>query len=196
MAGVLARTLFLIGLLFPLMGSAEELYRYYNEKGLPVLDRQGVPPQFIDKGYEVLNEQGRVIKVIPPAPSEAERKRLVEEKARASSDAQLLRLYSTQEDIDRALERKMLEIDSMISIANSNKLSARNQEVALQGQAAELERSGRKPSPELIAKMDNLKLEQAQTDKDIARFEQLRQQAQSSFAADRARLGELLKRLQ
>ena len=64
MAVVLARITLLIGLLLPLISGAAEVYRYTNEKGLPVLDRQGVPPQFIGKGYEVLNEQGRVIKVI------------------------------------------------------------------------------------------------------------------------------------
>ena len=107
MLGVLARVAFLIGLLLPQLASAADIYRYLNDKNLPVLDRQGVPPQFIEKGYQVLNEQGMVVKVVPPAPSAAERKRMVEEKARASSDAQLMRLYSTQEDIDRALENEV-----------------------------------------------------------------------------------------
>ncbi len=194
MAVVLARITLLIGLLLPLISGAAEVYRYTNEKGLPVLDRQGVPPQFIGKGYEVLNEQGRVIKVIPPAPSEAERKRLAEEKARASSDAQLMRLYSTQEDIDRALERKLAEIDGLIGVATGNKQSLRTQQVNLQSQAAELERSGREVPAHLVAQIDNLKLEQAQLDKDIIRYQGVRAEAEAAFAADRKRLGELLKR--
>ncbi|SDU38575.1 hypothetical protein SAMN05216296_3464 [Pseudomonas pohangensis] len=196
MAGALARITLLMGLLFPLLGNAAEIYRYLNDKNLPVLDRQGVPPQFIYKGYEVLNDQGRVIKVVPPAPSEAERKRLAEDKARASSDAQLMRLYSTQEDIDRALKRKLDEIDGLIAIARGNKQSLHSQQVGLQGQAAELERSGREVPADIIVKIDNLKLEQAQLDKDIERYEAVGKEAEASFAADRARLGELLKRYQ
>jgi hypothetical protein len=196
MAGALARITLLMGLLFPLLGNAAEIYRYLNDKNLPVLDRQGVPPQFIYKGYEVLNDQGRVIKVVPPAPSEAERKRLAEDKARASSDAQLMRLYSTQEDIDRALKRKLDEIDGLIAIARGNKQSLHSQQVGLQGQAAELERSGREVPADMIVKIDNLKLEQAQLDKDIERYEAVGKEAEASFAADRARLGELLKRYQ
>ena len=196
MAGALARITLLMGLLFPLLGNAAEIYRYLNDKNLPVLDRQGVPPQFIYKGYEVLNDQGRVIKVVPPAPSEAERKRLAEDKARASSDAQLMRLYSTQEDIDRALKRKLDEIDGLIAIARGNKQSLHSQQVGLQGQAAELERSGREVPADMIVKIDNLKLEQAQLDRDIERYEAVGKEAEASFAADRARLGELLKRYQ
>lgn len=196
MAVMIARFALLIGLLFSQLGSAAEIYRYLNDKNLPVLDRQGVPTQFIDKGYEVLNEQGRVIKVVPPAPSEAERKRLVEEKARASSDAQLMRLYSTPQDIDRALERKLLEIEGLVAIANGNKLTLRNQQVALQGQAAELERSGREVPDYIVTKIENLKLEQIQLDSDIARYGDASKAAEAGFAADRARLVELLKRYQ
>ena len=195
MAVALARITLLLGALFPLLSSAE-IYRYLNDKNLPVLDRQGVPTQFIDKGYEVLNDQGRVIKVIPPAPSAEERKRLADDKARASSDAQLMRLYSTQDDIDRALKRKLAEIDGLIAIANGNKQSLRSQQAELQRQAAELERSGSAVPETMIVKIDNLKLEQAQLDKDIARYEAVGKEAEASFAADRARLGELLKRYQ
>ena len=196
MAVVLARITLCIGLLFPLLGNAAEIYRYLNDKNLPVLDRQGVPTQFIYKGYEVLNDQGRVVKVIPPAPSEAERRRLAEEKARASSDAQLMRLYSTQEDIDRALTRKLAEIEGLVAIANGNKQSLRSQQASLQSQAAEIERSGREVPADLIVKIDNLKLEQAQMDMDIARYKAVGKDAEASFAADRARLGELLTRYQ
>jgi hypothetical protein len=182
--------------LLPLLSNAAEVYRYLNDKNLPVLDRQGVPPQYIGKGYEVLNEQGRVIKVIPPAPSEAERQRMAEDKARASSDAQLMRLYSTQEDIDRALDRKLAEVDSLIGVATGNKQSLRTQQVNLQSQAAELERSGREVPAHLVAQIENLKLEQVQLEKDIKRYKGVRAEAEASFAADRVRLGELINRRQ
>ncbi|NQD96635.1 DUF4124 domain-containing protein, partial [Pseudomonas sp. CrR25] len=102
----LIRCSLLFGLLLPVVVEATELYRYVDDQGVTVLSRQGVPPEFIAKGYEVLNDQGRVIKVIPPAPTAEEMRRLLADKARASSDAQLLRLYTSPEDVDRARGRK------------------------------------------------------------------------------------------
>lgn len=87
-------------------GGAVELYRYVNDKGVVVLDRQGVPPQYIGKGYQVLNDQGRVIRTVPPAPTAEELRQRKAAQAQASSDAQLLRLYSSLEDVDRARERR------------------------------------------------------------------------------------------
>jgi hypothetical protein len=189
---VVMRCLLLLGLAQPLAAAAAEYYRYVNDQGVTVLSRQGVPPEFIGKGYQVLNEQGRVIEVVPPAPSAEERRRLLAEKARAGTDAQLLRLYTTPEDVDRALGRKLAELDSLIGVARGNLQSARTQQGNLQGQAAEHERAGRGVPEHLITQIDNQIAEQQRLKKDIARYQDARKQAQASFAADRARLSELL----
>ncbi|CAD5106292.1 DUF4124 domain-containing protein [Zestomonas carbonaria] len=188
------RVTLLLGMLLPLasQGQTTELYRYVNDKGVVVLDRQGVPPQYIGKGYEVLNEQGRVIRVVPPAPSPEEMKRQLAEKARARSDAQLLRLYSTPEDVERAKVRKLAELDGLISVANGNLQSLRTQQANLQSQAADHERAGREVPAHLVSQIENLKSEQTHTQQDIRRYQTARQQAEASFDADRARLAELL----
>ena len=185
--------LLLLGAVSSLAGAAE-LYRYVNDKGVTVLDRLGVPPQFISKGYEVLNEQGRVVKVVPPAPSEAERKRLAEEKAMASSDAQLQRLYSTVDDVERARVRKLEEIDGQTSVARANQQSLRTQQAALQAQAADIERAGRQVPEHLLVQIDNLRAEQGNLDKEIQRFVEMRKQVDASFQADKQRMKYLLER--
>ena len=43
---------------------ARELYRYTNDQGNMVVDYQ-VPPQYVPNGYEILNEKGMVIEVVP-----------------------------------------------------------------------------------------------------------------------------------
>ena len=182
----------LLSVLLPALAGAVELYRYVNDKGVVVLDRQGVPPEFIAKGYEVLSDQGRVVRVVPPAPTAAERERLQAEKAQASSDAQLLRLYSSVEDVDRARERKLTELDGAVSAARGNLQSLRTQQANLQGQAAEHERAGRVVPESLLVQISNIKGEQDSLLKDIARFEETRKQAAAGFVADRARLAQLL----
>lgn len=178
----------------PSLAGAAELYRYVNDKGVTVLDRLGVPPQFIGNGYEVLNEQGRVVKVVPPAPSEAERQRLAEEKAMASSDAQLQRLYSTVDDVERARVRKLEEIDGQTSVAKANQQSLRTQQAAFQAQAADIERAGRQVPELLLVQIDNLRAEQANLDKEIRRYADMRKQVDASFQADKQRLKYLLER--
>ncbi|MDU9396382.1 DUF4124 domain-containing protein [Pseudomonas sp. zfem003] len=187
------RLALILGAMAPLAAQAE-LYRYTNEKGVTVLDRLGVPPQFIDKGYEVLNDQGRVVKTVPPAPTLEERQRMQADKARAGSDAQLLRLYTSVEDVDRALQRKLSELDGLITVARGNQQSLRTQQANLQAQAADNERAGRQVPEALVAQIDNVRSEYKRLDDDIARYQDERKKAQATFAADRARLAELLNR--
>lgn len=187
------RLALILGAMAPLAAQAE-LYRYTNEKGVTVLDRLGVPPQFIDKGYEVLNDQGRVVKTVPPAPTLEERQRMQADKARAGSDAQLLRLYTSVEDVDRALQRKLSELDGLITVAKGNQQSLRTQQANLQAQAADNERAGRQVPEALVAQIDNVRSEYKRLDDDIARYQDERKKAQTTFAADRARLAELLNR--
>jgi len=192
----LTRCVLLLGLLLPVVASATELYRYVDDKGTTVLSRQGVPPEHISKGYEVLNDQGRVVRVIPPAPSAEEMKKILADRARASSDAQLLRLYSTPDDVERARERKLAELDSLIGVARGNLQSVRTQQANLQSQAADHERAGRAVPAHLLAQIDNQKAEQARLKADIQRYQAARKNADTSFNADLDRLKELLGRNQ
>ncbi len=172
--------------------SSVRFYRYVDAKGVTVLDRQGVPSDLISKGYEVLNDQGRVIQVVAPAPSLEERQRALADKARASTDAQLLRLYSTPEDVDRAKARKLAELDGVITVARGNLASLKTQQGNLQGQAADMERAGKQVPDHLVAQIENIKAEQVGVEADIQRYVVGRKQAEASFDADRARLLTLL----
>lgn len=180
----------------PLGDKGVHYYRYKNDKGVLVLDRLGVPAQHIGNGYEVLNGQGRVIEVVPPAPSESERKRLAEEKERADSDAQLLRLYSSPDDVERARLRKLEELNSQTSVARANQQSLRTQQAALQAKAADLERAGREVPEHLLVQIDNLRAEQANLDKEIARYQRMRDEVDAAFQADKQRMQYLQQRQQ
>lgn len=182
-------------LLFSLLGAAAaqaDLYRYVDDKGVTVLNRHGVPPQYIGRGYEVLNDQGRVTRVVPPAPTAQEREQLLEAKARAGSDAQLLRLYASVKDVERAEARKLSELDSVIGITRGNLQSLRTQQANLQSQAANHERAGRPVPDQLMVQIENLRKEQASLKRDVARYRQARKQAEISFAKERERIVELL----
>ena len=183
--------LLLLGMLGAMAAQAE-LYRYVDDKGVVVLDRHGVPPQYIGRGYELLTDQGRVTRVVPPAPTAQERQRLLEAQARAGTDAQLLRLYASVEDVERAKARKLAELDSVLGITRGNLQSLRSQQANLQSQAANHERAGREVPAQLLSQIDNLRKEQASLQRDVQRYKQARKQAEISFASERERVAELL----
>src|SRR6187402_3359020 len=78
--------------------SKQMFYRYTNNDGRKVVS-QTIPPQYIRNGYELLTISGEVIKVVPPAPPEADAERIANErkaaKEQARTDMDLRRTYSS-----------------------------------------------------------------------------------------------------
>lgn len=188
---VFPRVLVALSVLFPLLAQATELYRYRDDKGVMVLDR-GVPPEYIGKGYDVINEQGRVVREVPPAPSPEEIRQRLAAQAQARSDAQMLKLYTSVEDVERARDRRLAELDSLIGVTRGNLQSLRTQQGNLNSQAAQHERANRQVPEHLLVQLDNLKREQETLQHNIERYQQLREKATAEFAADRERLSLLL----
>jgi hypothetical protein len=167
------------------------LYRYIDSRGVTVLDRQ-VPAEYSGKGYEVLNQRGRVIQVVPPAPTAEESRAAQAAKVQADADAQLLHLYSSVADVERARTRRLAELDSLISVAQGNIQGLMAQQDSLQGQAADQERAGRPVPQTLIDQMADVRDRQQNLKIDIQRYQASRQQADIEFAEDKARLQKLL----
>lgn len=171
---------------------AVEYYRYTDERGITVINRQGVPSHLIGDGYEVLSEQGRVVRVVPRAPTPEEYRTMQADKEQAKSDRQLLLLYTRVEDIDRALERKVTDIEGQISIARGNLLSTNSLKADLQGQAASQERAGRVVSEDLLQRIKAATIDQRRLQKQISRYLQSKHDVESAFERDKKRLIELL----
>lgn len=169
------------------------LYRYVDSRGVTVMDTQGVPPEYVGKGYEVLNQRGRVIQVIPPAPSAEEVRQAQAAKVQADADAQLTHLYTSLADIDRARTRRLAELDALIAVAQGNVQGLVAQQASLQSQAADQERAGRQVPKTLIDQMDDLRDQQQNLKGDIQRYQTARQQADAAFEVDRGRLQKLLQ---
>lgn len=176
-----------------LAGMAQaELYRYIDGAGGVVLNRHGVPAELIGNGYEVLNEQGRLLRVVPPAPTPAERGRLQALEQRAVLDAQLLRLYSSVEDVERARSRKLNELDGLIVITDAKLEMSLAQRQRLEKELA-LQQDGAPVNAELLAHLDRLGSDQAALQQQLERYREARAQAEAGFARDRVRLAELLE---
>ncbi|GAB7530564.1 hypothetical protein PS3A_29750 [Pseudomonas sp. 3A(2025)] len=169
------------------------LYRYIDNRGVTVMDRQGVPAEYIGKGYQVLNSRGRVVQTVPPAPTAQELRQAEALKAQASADAQLLQQYRSLDEVERARVRRLAELDALIGVAQGNIQGLSAQQASLQSQAADQERAGKPVPQSLLDQLKDLRDQQLGLQATIARHQQARQEAEAGFAQDRLRVQKLLQ---
>lgn len=177
--GILALAVAMCLQALPALGE-EVFFRYENGDGVTVIDDQ-VPPQLAHKGYQVLNQAGRVIEVVPRALTDAERRqpnnrviqaqlRKEEEARQARYDDMLLARYSTVEDIDAARKRRLNEIRVRINVLKGTVANLKQRLETEQAQAAELERSGMPVPGEIPGTVESLRSQIGVAEKQIEHF--------------------------
>jgi chromosome segregation ATPase len=172
-----------------------ELYRYIDNRGVTVLDSR-VPPEFVSNGYEVLDSQGRVLRVIPAAPTreerEAARRALAEQERQRAADATLLRLYSNTRDLDRAHARHVAQIENLIVSARSSIVVLAQQRERLELRAATQQRAGRELDESLLNEIAESNAETSRLERLITQKEAEIVEVNERFAEQRERLTALL----
>lgn len=198
MALFLRPVLFALVLCPALLAQAQDssggvLYRYVDSRGVTVLDRQGVPPEYIGKGYDILNTNGRVVQTVRPALTAEEQQRLQLDKQQTDANAELLQLYPSLEELDQARTRKRRELDAAIGSIESKLQLLASRQGELQGQAASEERAGRQVPAQLLDELDRLGEQQSRMKADIAQQQAAQGLADQDFTASRSRLEQLLQ---
>lgn len=156
---------------------AANLYRYRNDNGVLVVDFR-VPAEYVDNGYEILNETGVVVEVVPRALTEEERadassaarlkrQAAAEQERLRQWDESLLLRYSTIADIEAARDRSLRDLKIRTSILKSNRRSLRQRIENIQAQVAEAERLGREPRVADLEAIETIKDEIAVTERQL-----------------------------
>lgn len=178
--------------------AARQMYRYVNEDGVKVIAFQ-VPPELVSGGYEVLNESGRVIEVVPPqlsgedradADARRERERRAEELRKW--DERLLLRYSSVADIEAAQERALSDLRVRVSILRGKQRGLTQQIGKYQAQAADQERLGVEVDAKLLQAITDLRAEVAATERAIADREREMAAVAASYERDMERFATLL----
>ena len=145
--------------------NAANLYRYRNAEGVLVIE-YSVPPEYIAQGYEVLSPSGRLIETIPQhqfldesteqlSEEELEKQRNIEE-AQQREDKWLLTSYSLVDEIERAGNRKLEQIQREVDIVKSNKADTLRQLAREKTRAADYQRSGKALPKNLTSSLESL----------------------------------------
>lgn len=186
-----------VWLLLALLGASTaqaELYRYVSQHGVVVLDSQGVPPEYVGRGYEVLDADGRVLRVVPPAPTAEELRQRAEAQRQAEADAQLRQRYASVADLEQTRRQQLRDLDALLAMAQANLQGVQGQMRARERQAAERQRAGQAVQPGLLEQLENMAGDQRRLEADLQRLQAQRTALEAEFARDRARLVKLVGR--
>jgi len=158
--------------------AAKELYRYTDTSGIPVVNDR-LPPEAITNGYEVLNDQGVVVRVVPAQMTpeqvaESDEQAAQERAAREAKalqeqqDQLLLMRYSSISDIEAARERALQSIRIRVSILRSNIRSMVQQVENYQAEAANIERTGGTVDTERMDAIESVRKRLASTQRQLS----------------------------
>ena len=175
--------------------SAEaSMYRYTDDQGQIVISNT-IPQQATKRGYDILNSNGRVVEVIPPAPTEdeifareAEKQRQAELAVQREKDAQLLKRFSHPDQAIRAMHRKLDELRGLIQLKRGNISVISSQLDNEQSRAANMERSGQKIPDATLDKIRRLESQIRDIEREISWQTQETDSLIRSFEADVKRL--------
>jgi len=169
-------------------------YRYTTNDGHKVVS-QTIPPQYIRNGYELLTLSGEIIKVVAPAPPEADAERVANErkaaKERARMDVELRRTYSSVQDIESAKARNLLELQNTVNILQANLSSVKLQLKAQEAHAASIERSGKTLTSEVLKNITTLRTEEKDLNVQIKQREAEYQSSADKYEQDKLRFIEI-----
>ena len=129
------------------------LYRFRNANGSLMISSV-LPEQAIFSGYEIIDNRGRVLRVVAPAMPEEERRKMQEEMRIRQQDNQLKRLYPTPEDAERARDRQIASLRLGIDYARGNITQLDGKLAAEVAKAAESERTGQPVSEAVQANIE------------------------------------------
>lgn len=166
---------------------AKQLYRYRNAEGSVVVDYQ-VPAEAVGGGYEILNDKGVVVEVVPPEPTAEEKVRdkeaIAEQERLRKWDEALMLRYSTVADIEDARQRALGDLQIRMTILRGNKRALKQEVENYQAQAADTERAGMSVGVERLRMIEGLQNEIAVTERAINERQREMEELSAAYGAD------------
>lgn len=193
--------LFLSLLLVSQVAFSKNFYRYKDSDGRLIV-KDYLPTEAVTQGYEIINEEGRVLERVPAAltteEKEAERikqeqlealqKKQMEERRR---DILLMRQYKTAEDIQRTEKNQTAALRANIDLLNGHNANLAEKLEDLQSRAANFERQGKTVPQNTLKEIDATKSQIETNNASIIRYKDKIKSIEQQFQNDLIRFREL-----
>jgi chromosome segregation ATPase len=181
---------------------AANIYKYYDNQGNIVHGSQ-VPAEFVKNGYEVINEKGQVIQIVPRALTAEERAAQAEQlQAREQNEAErlrqeeadrlLLRLYRSPEEVVRRRDSTVEELNAQISALSGLLEGAEERVEVLQNRVESNINAGNAPPDALLAQVEDASEERDRLARQVSRIESEKAETIETARKNIDRLRELL----
>ncbi|HXS73620.1 MAG TPA: DUF4124 domain-containing protein [Rhodanobacteraceae bacterium] len=160
-------------------------YRWHDAHGgLHYSD--SIPPDAVGLGYDIVDDNGLLVRHIEREKTPAERAAAEAEAARAAAakrdadrlalaDTQLLAAYPNEAELREAHQAKLQQMQQSITTTQSNLRSQEQNLADLLAHAAELERSGKPVPPELRTRLADQRQSVADERKQVAHLQSQRE---------------------
>jgi hypothetical protein len=171
-----------------LSAEAARFFRYLDASGKLVLS-QTIPNDRVRYGYEIVDENARVIQKVAPQLSEEQYQRKLAREAAQKECRDVLqrvqRAYQSPADIDAAEEQALESIDTRIANAQANLAHVRNQKTDLEGEAARMDLAGRTLSQVLLNNIERAKSQENNLREEIEQRRKDKIELRSQYDFDR-----------
>lgn len=188
------KIIFLIGLMSLSSVWAQQYYRWVDKNGNTNI-QSSIPPGSVAGGYEIIDENGVVLKVVEPQISEAEKRAretaAVNAEMRRARDEELLKMYRSPSDVDRTMKTWLSRMDMEIRVKLNRIRIKENEYNTLQERAANQEKAGQEVTSELLNEMKEIQQVIEQYRLEIQEVELRQAESRSVFMRDRDRMVEL-----
>jgi len=168
-----------------------QFYRWTDKEG-NLFIQSYIPPEAVKGGYEIIDDAGNLIEKVAPELSEEERKAQMNaqlaDKMQAERDQELLKLYRSPADVDRAMITWLSSMDMEESVKINRIRVKENEHDTLQEKAANLEKVGKEIPQKLLDDMARIDQEIADIKAEIDEVNARKQAARDDFLVDRERM--------
>jgi len=194
--------LFLSGFIFAASANAAEVYRWVDENG-EVHYSESLPPDFQDKGHDVLNERGIVtdedLSLTPPPPKDTPEEEQLKELPRDSSGQQrpkqlysdaemqrrmdnfLMLRYDSEQEINEAMNVEIKQLAYDRRLLETTRDSMRDSYRGHLRQAANKQRAGLQVPEDAIFEINDLQAKLEVNSKSIGFLKQREKDIQEEF---------------
>ena len=187
-------------------GAHAGLMKWVDENG-QVHYGDRIPPQYLKKEHETLNEQGVVIHTTNRTKTKEELKeeekeqrrlaaeqkaKMIERRKAELRDRVLLDTFTTEEDIVHARDERVAAIDSQINLAETIIKDQTKKLEKVKGRIDKIEKSGRKVPDNLYKEVDSVGRQLETYYQNVETRQQERQHILEKFDEDITRFRELM----
>jgi TfoX/Sxy family transcriptional regulator of competence genes len=194
----------LLGLLLTAAAQAQNVYRWTDERG-EVHYGHAVPPEYADRGYDRLSDDGMVLERVERALTPQERatraaRRTLEAEAEAlmrnqeSRDRLLMAAYRSEDDINSTMQYTLANLDSQRRTIRAN-LDRSSQRFESQvSRAADYTRRGEEVPAQISQSITDVRDEMQRLRKALEELDQRELEIRQRFASELERFRELMGR--